>query len=156
MFKSVLKTSCEIIEFGWSKDRSPRDTFITELATSICERNDYEEEEDRMSETGNEAEIRESTLPILWNSSCLDSLLFSVHYDPPSAFINDPAWVATVWSLYERIVREWIIISLSYAPCTSQGLLQEKLCKANNRQRVPPTTDAVKRGIIQDKTKDFY
>ncbi|CAK9172101.1 unnamed protein product [Ilex paraguariensis] len=27
MFESVLKTSCEIIEFGWSKDRSPVDTF---------------------------------------------------------------------------------------------------------------------------------
>ena len=63
-------------------------------------------------------------LQILWNSSCLDSLLFSVHNDPPSALVNDPAWVATVRSLYQRIVREWIIVSLSYAPCTSQGLLQ--------------------------------
>lgn len=44
MFESVLKTSCEIIEFGWSKDRSPVDTFIMGLATSICERADYEEE----------------------------------------------------------------------------------------------------------------
>lgn len=43
MFDSVLKTSCEIIEFGWSKDRSPVDTFILGLATSIRERNDYEE-----------------------------------------------------------------------------------------------------------------
>ncbi|KAL6963883.1 1-phosphatidylinositol 4-kinase [Sarracenia purpurea var. burkii] len=44
MFESVLKTSCEIIEFGWSKDRSPVDTFIMGLATSIRERNDYDEE----------------------------------------------------------------------------------------------------------------
>ncbi|KAI8028634.1 Phosphatidylinositol 4-kinase alpha 1 [Camellia lanceoleosa] len=44
MFESVLKTSCEIIEFGWSKDRSPVDSFIMGLATSIRERNDYEEE----------------------------------------------------------------------------------------------------------------
>lgn len=44
MFESVLKTSCEIIEFGWSKDRSPVDTFIMGLATSIRERADYEEE----------------------------------------------------------------------------------------------------------------
>ncbi|KAM7474977.1 hypothetical protein LguiB_022220 [Lonicera macranthoides] len=80
---------------------------------------------------------------ILWNSSCLDSLLFSVHNDPPSALVNDPAWVATVRSLYQRIVREWIIVSLSYAPCTSQGLLQEKLCKANTWQRAQPTTDVV-------------
>ncbi|KAF5951635.1 hypothetical protein HYC85_009579 [Camellia sinensis] len=28
MFESVLKTSCEIIEFGWSKDQSPVDSFI--------------------------------------------------------------------------------------------------------------------------------
>lgn len=44
MFESVLKTSREIIEFGWTKDRSPVDTFIMGLATSIRERNDYEEE----------------------------------------------------------------------------------------------------------------
>lgn len=133
--------------------------------------------EDRISETGDNAEIRESTLSahacfliksmsqreehirdvsvnlltqlrdrfkqILWNSSCLDSLLFSVHNDPPSALVNDPAWIATVRSLYQRIVREWIIVSLSYAPCTSQGLLQEKLCKANTWQRTQPTTDVV-------------
>ncbi|XP_059647700.1 phosphatidylinositol 4-kinase alpha 1 [Cornus florida] len=133
--------------------------------------------EDRISETGNEAEIRQSTLSahacflikslsqreehirdisvnlltqlrdrfpqILWNSSCLDSLLFSVHHDPASALVNDPAWIANVRSLYQKIVREWIIISLSYAPCTSQGLLQEKLCKANTWQRAQPATDVV-------------
>lgn len=44
MFESVLKTSCEIVEFGWSKDRSPVDTFIMGLATSIRERVDHEEE----------------------------------------------------------------------------------------------------------------
>ncbi|KAK2665282.1 hypothetical protein Ddye_003856 [Dipteronia dyeriana] len=132
--------------------------------------------EDRISETGHEAEIRESTLfahvcfliksmsqreehirdtavnllnqlrdkfpQVLWNSSCLDSLLFSVDSDAP-AVINDPALVATVRSLYQRFVREWVIISLSHAPCTTQGLLQEKLCKANLWQRAQPTTDVV-------------
>lgn len=43
MFESVLKTSCEIIKFGWSKDRAPVETFVTGLAASICEQNDYEE-----------------------------------------------------------------------------------------------------------------
>ncbi|XP_074333514.1 phosphatidylinositol 4-kinase alpha 1 isoform X1 [Apium graveolens] len=133
--------------------------------------------EDRVSETGNVAELRESVLcvhacfliksmsqreehirdssvsllnqirekfpQILWNSSCLDLLLLSVHNDPPSALVNDPAYVATVRSLYQKIVREWIIVSLSYAPCTSQGLLQENLCKANTWQRAQPTTDVV-------------
>lgn len=63
-------------------------------------------------------------LQILWNSSCLDFLLFSVHNDPPSGIVSDPAWITSVRSLYQKIVREWIIISLSHAPCTSQGLLQ--------------------------------
>ncbi|KAF5727217.1 hypothetical protein HS088_TW22G00905 [Tripterygium wilfordii] len=133
--------------------------------------------EDRITETGNEAEVRESTLfahacfliksmshrqeliretavnllnqlksrfpQILWNSSCLDSLLFLVHNDLSSAVINDPACIATIRHSYERIVREWIIVSLSYAPCTSQGLLQEKICKANTWQRAPNTTDVV-------------
>lgn len=44
MFETVLRTSCEIIEFGWSKDRAPVDTFILGLATSIRGRNEYDEE----------------------------------------------------------------------------------------------------------------
>ncbi|KAL6517281.1 Phosphatidylinositol 4-kinase alpha 1 [Orobanche minor] len=133
--------------------------------------------EDRASDTGPEAEVRESTLSIhacfliknlsqrdehvrdisvnlltqlrdrfpqiLWNSSCLDSLLLSMHNDPPSAVVSDPAYVANVRSLYQKIVREWIVVSLSHAPCTSQGLLQENLCKANTWQRTQPTADVV-------------
>lgn len=73
----------------------------------------------------NSVEWNEITcLQVLWNSSCLDSLLFSVNVESPSAPFNDPAWVATIRSLYQKVVREWIINSLSYAPCTSQGLLQ--------------------------------
>ena len=63
-------------------------------------------------------------MQVLWHSSCLDSLLFSFDSDASSAVINDPAWVATVRSLYQRLVREWVLTSLSYAPCTTQGLLQ--------------------------------
>lgn len=44
MFESVLKTSCQIIESCWTKDRAPVDTYIMGLATSIRERNDYEEQ----------------------------------------------------------------------------------------------------------------
>ncbi|KAI3446087.1 hypothetical protein Pfo_002752 [Paulownia fortunei] len=122
--------------------------------------------EDRASETGSEAEVRESTLSIhacfliknlsqrdehvrdisvslltqlrdrfpqiLWNSSCLDSLLLSMHNDPPSAVVSDPAYVANVRSLYQKIVREWIIVSLSHAPCTT-----------NTWQRTQPTADVV-------------
>lgn len=44
MFDSVLKTSCEIIDYGWTKDRTPVDTFIMGLAASIREHNDYEEQ----------------------------------------------------------------------------------------------------------------
>lgn len=44
MYESVMKTSCEIIEYGWTKDRGPIDTFIMGLATSIRERDDYENE----------------------------------------------------------------------------------------------------------------
>ncbi|KAL2254732.1 phosphatidylinositol 4-kinase alpha 1 isoform X2 [Sesamum indicum] len=133
--------------------------------------------EDRASETGPQAEVRESTLSIhacfliknlsqrdehvrdisvslltqlrdkfpqiLWNSSCLDSLLLSMHNDPPPAVVTDPAYVSNVRSLYQKIVREWIVVSLSHAPCTSQGLLQENLCKANTWQRTQPTADVV-------------
>ncbi|XP_024959185.1 phosphatidylinositol 4-kinase alpha 1 isoform X3 [Cynara cardunculus var. scolymus] len=89
------------------------------------------------------SQLRERFPQILWKSSCLDSLLFSVNNDPPSALVSDPALIASVRSLYQKVVREWIIISLSYAPCTSQGLLQEQLCKANTWQKAQPTTDVV-------------
>lgn len=62
-------------------------------------------------------------MQVLWNSSCFDSLLFSVQNDTPTV-VNDPAWEAAVRSLYQKVVREWIVISLSHAPCTTQGLLQ--------------------------------
>nr|KAJ0195730.1 hypothetical protein LSAT_V11C700364160 [Lactuca sativa] len=76
------------------------------------------------------SQLRERFPQILWKSSCLDSLLFSVNGDPPSSLVNDPASVASVRSLYQSVVKEWIVDSLSYAPCTTQGLLQ-------------PTTDVV-------------
>ncbi|KAL5974826.1 hypothetical protein ACLOJK_031498 [Asimina triloba] len=44
MFESVMLTSCQIIEFGWAKDRAPVDTFIMGLASSIRERNDYDDQ----------------------------------------------------------------------------------------------------------------
>ncbi|GJT85403.1 phosphatidylinositol 4-kinase alpha 1 isoform X1 [Tanacetum coccineum] len=89
------------------------------------------------------SQLRERFPQILWKSSCLDSLLFYVNNNPPSAFVNDPALIVSVRSLYQKVVREWIIISLSHAPCTSQGLLQEQLCKANTWQKAQPTTDVV-------------
>ncbi|KAL8060450.1 hypothetical protein ABFX02_02G025200 [Erythranthe guttata] len=88
-------------------------------------------------------QLRDKFPQILWNSLCLDSLLLSMHNDPPSAVVSDPAFVANVRSLYQKVVREWIVVSLSYAPCTSQGLLQENLCKANTWQRTQPTADVV-------------
>jgi phosphatidylinositol 4-kinase len=44
LFEAVVKLSCEIIEFGWTKDRALVDTFIMRLAAYVRERNDYEEE----------------------------------------------------------------------------------------------------------------
>lgn len=67
-------------------------------------------------------------MQVLWNSSCVDSLLFSMHNDSPPIAVNDPAWMVTVHSLYQKVVREWIIKSLSHAPCTTQGLLQVGKC----------------------------
>ncbi|KAF3435609.1 hypothetical protein FNV43_RR22700 [Rhamnella rubrinervis] len=88
-------------------------------------------------------QIRDKFPQVLWNSPCVDSLLFSMHNDSSSVVVNDPAWMVTVRSLYQKIVREWIIKSLSHAPCTTQGLLQDKLCKANTWQRAQPTTDVI-------------
>ncbi|KAG2304894.1 hypothetical protein Bca52824_033545 [Brassica carinata] len=88
-------------------------------------------------------QIRDKFPQVLWSSSCLDSLLFSVHDNAPSIIVNDPSWTAAVRSVYQKVAREWIYKSLSYAPCTIQGLLQDKLCKANTLQRTQTTTDVV-------------
>ncbi|KAL0912173.1 hypothetical protein M5K25_018130 [Dendrobium thyrsiflorum] len=88
-------------------------------------------------------QFKEKFQQVLWNYSCLDALLFSVHNELPSAQVNDPALVATVRSLYQRIVREWITAALSYAPCTTQGLLQEFLCKLNGLQKTQHASDIV-------------
>ena len=42
MFESIMKTSCQIIESRWAKDRG--DTFVLGLATSIHKRNDYDDQ----------------------------------------------------------------------------------------------------------------
>lgn len=88
-------------------------------------------------------QFKEKFQQVLWNYSCLDALLFSVHNELPSAQVNDPALVSTVRSLYQKIVREWITTALSYAPCTTQGLLQEFLCKLNGLQKTQHASDIV-------------
>ncbi|KAK8941284.1 Phosphatidylinositol 4-kinase alpha [Platanthera zijinensis] len=88
-------------------------------------------------------QLKEKFQQILWNYSCLDALLFSIHNELPSAQVNDPALVANVRSLYQKIVREWITTALSYAPCTTQGLLQEFLCKLNVLQRTQHASEVV-------------
>ncbi|KAL0536256.1 hypothetical protein IC582_025199 [Cucumis melo] len=107
------------------------------LIKSLCQREDHIREVAVTLLT----QFRDKFPQVMWNSSCLDSLLFSMHNHSPTTIVNDPAWVVTVRSLYQKVVREWIIRSLSHAPCTSQGLLQEMLCKANTWQRAQQTPD---------------
>ena len=37
MFESVLKASCEIIEYGWTKDRAPVDMFVPGIPSGMRE-----------------------------------------------------------------------------------------------------------------------
>ncbi|KVH93237.1 Armadillo-type fold [Cynara cardunculus var. scolymus] len=131
----------QIFETGHAMD--VRESTLAIHACFLIESMSQREEHIRDVSVKLLSQLRDKFPQILWNSSCLDCLLFSVHNDPPSGIVSDPAWIASVRSLYQKVVREWIIISLSHAPCTSQGLLQEKLCKANAWQRAQPTTDVV-------------
>jgi PI4-kinase N-terminal region len=54
----------------------------------------------------------------------MDLLLVSVHDEIGSTHVNDPAWVAIIRNLYQKTARDWITNALSFAPCTTQGLLQ--------------------------------
>lgn len=107
------------------KNMSQRDEHVRDLSVNLL------------------TQLKEKFPQVLWNSSCLDSLLFAVHNELPSAQVNDPGWVATVRSLYQKVVREWITNAFSYAPCTTQGLLQENLCKLNASQRTQHASDMV-------------
>uniref|UniRef100_A0A0E0P0C3 1-phosphatidylinositol 4-kinase n=1 Tax=Oryza rufipogon TaxID=4529 RepID=A0A0E0P0C3_ORYRU len=89
------------------------------------------------------SQLKEKFPQVLWNSSCVDLLLISVHNELTSGPVSDPAWVATVRSLYQKIAREWITSALSYAPCTTQGLIQENFCKPSGAQRSQHTADVV-------------
>ncbi|KAM3294530.1 hypothetical protein ACQJBY_037436 [Aegilops geniculata] len=88
-------------------------------------------------------QLKEKFPQVLWNSSCLDLLLISVHNELTSGPVSDPAWIATIRSLYQKIAREWITSALSYAPCTTQGLIQENFCKPSGAQRTQHTADVV-------------
>ncbi|WCJ33866.1 Phosphatidylinositol 3- and 4-kinase family protein [Euphorbia peplus] len=125
------------------KEADIRDSTLSAHTCFLIKTLSQREEHVRDVSTNLLTQLRDKFPQVLWNSSCLDALLFSVHNDSSPAVVNDPAWIVTVRSLYQRILREWISISLSYAPCTSQGLLQEKLSKANTWQRAQPTTDVV-------------
>ncbi|XP_010479560.1 PREDICTED: phosphatidylinositol 4-kinase alpha 1-like [Camelina sativa] len=122
---SIIESTAEAHACFLIKSMSQRDEHIRDISVNLL------------------SQIREKFPQVLWSSSCLDSLLFSVHDKTPSTVVNDPAWTAAVRSLYQKVVREWIIISLSYAPCTSQGLLQDKLCKANTLPLTQTTTNVI-------------
>ncbi|KAF2593101.1 hypothetical protein F2Q70_00042724 [Brassica cretica] len=125
------------------KDSSIRESTMYAHACFLINNMSQRDERIRYISVNLLIQIRDKFPQVLWSSSCLDSLLFSVHHTTPSTVVNDLAWSAAVRYLYHKVVREWIIISLSYAPCTSQGLLQDKLCKANTLQRTQTITDVV-------------
>ncbi|XP_074573236.1 phosphatidylinositol 4-kinase alpha 1 [Curcuma longa] len=119
--ESVLSShTCYLI-----KNLSQRDEHVRDISVNLL------------------TQLKEKFPQVLWNSSCLDSLLFSGHNELPSIHVHDPAWVATVRSLYQKTAREWITTALSFAPCTTQGLLQENLCKPNALQRTQHASDVV-------------
>lgn len=120
-----------------------RDSILSVHASFLIKAMSQREEHVRDISVNLLVQLRDKFPQILWNSSCMDWLLYSVNNDTSSSLVNDPACTAAIRSLFQRVVREWIIISLSYAPCTAQGLLQEKLCKPNPVERAQPTTDMV-------------
>ncbi|KOM42251.1 hypothetical protein LR48_Vigan04g244900 [Vigna angularis] len=138
---AVLWLEERLSEIG--HDAETRDSVLTMhtcfLVKSLSQREDHIRDiaENLLTQ------LRDKFPQVLWYTSCIDSMLFSFSDDSSTTIINDPAWTATVRTLYQRIVRDWIIKSLSSAPCTSQGLLQDKLCKANTWQRAQPTIDVV-------------
>ncbi|XP_021731625.1 LOW QUALITY PROTEIN: phosphatidylinositol 4-kinase alpha 1-like [Chenopodium quinoa] len=130
-----------ISDFGDKADI--RDSTLSVHASFLIKAMSQREEHVRDISVNLLVQLRDRFPQILWNSACMDWLLYSVNIDTSSSLVNDPACTAAIRSLFQRVVREWIIISLSYAPCTAQGLLQEKLCKPNSAERAQPTTDVV-------------
>ncbi|KAI3901545.1 hypothetical protein MKW92_021504 [Papaver armeniacum] len=124
---------------SWLEERATLSAHTCFLIKSMSQR----EEHLRDTSVSFLSQLKDRFPQVLWNSSCLDSLLFPVNSNLPSTLVNDPASVATVRSLYHKVVREWITSSLSYAPCTSQGLLHEKICKANTLENTQHNADVI-------------
>ncbi|MCO5577943.1 hypothetical protein L7F22_031780 [Adiantum nelumboides] len=62
---------------------------------------------------------------VLWNPSCLDCLFGLVQTHPQPSL--DPLRVSSMQSLIKTQIRMWITQSIALAPCTTQGLLQERI-----------------------------
>ncbi|KAH7425180.1 hypothetical protein KP509_11G043500 [Ceratopteris richardii] len=70
---------------------------------------------------------------VLWQPLCLDSLFCLVQTQSlPSV---DPGRIASMQSLIKKQIRMWVIQSLSVAPCTTQGLLQERIRLGSSSSR---------------------
>lgn len=67
---------------------------------------------------------------VLWNPSCLDALLKLVGTQASPS--GDAVSMASMRSLVQQQARDWILQSLSLAPCTMQGLLQEQFRVLNS------------------------
>lgn len=84
-------------------------------------------------------QIKSKYPQILWNSSCLDALLCLVQTQPLSSV--DPARLASMQSLIKRQICMWVTQSLALAPCTTQGLLQERIRSSNAWSKGSYTSD---------------
>ncbi|KAK1314225.1 Phosphatidylinositol 4-kinase alpha [Acorus calamus] len=128
----LTATEERISETG--KQAEIRESILSLHACFLIKNMSQRDERIRDISVGLLRQLRERFRQVLWNSSCLDSLLFPDYNESSSALLNDPAWVDPIRNLYQKVVQEWLTDALSDAPCTTQGLLQEKLCKRNTLQ----------------------
>eukprot|EP00250_Pteridium_aquilinum_P018106 c23946_g1_i1 orf=664-6876(+) len=84
-------------------------------------------------------QIKSKYPQILWHSSCLDALFCLVQAQPLPSL--DPARAASMQLLIKREILMWVTQSLTLAPCTTQGLLQERIRSSNSWSKGSYTSD---------------
>ncbi|KAH8969995.1 hypothetical protein BDL97_02G062700 [Sphagnum fallax] len=81
-------------------------------------------------------QLRNKFRQVLWNKQCLEALLGLLSEQPSVMQSNDSGGLLAFQSLTHQRAHEWITYALLFAPCTTQGLLQEYIRQVTTYQNV--------------------
>lgn len=113
--KVLVSHACFLIKLG-----THREEAVREVADSLL------------------IQLRDRFPQVLWNGQCLEALLRLLSEQPGARPVDHRSNLTprpTMNHIHQR-VKEWLTLALSFAPCTTQGLLQEYIRRVGSWQKV--------------------